>query len=560
MKFLRLILIGSLTLSAAAPCYGADNRWSGASWWNSLSGKQKILIGALGLMVAVEIVAVTKLVFSIREKNTAIARRKVNLLNNLVEIRKMLCIPIQENDQQTQQEAEIKQLRDIIATGFRIPVDEGTDVRTAVIKNKLYLIPLLKELGALPAAPDDNVNPFFYLLKETIEYNKPEAFKVLLNCYPISTQKLIGLIDYLGARVHINSLGNLLSNIVPIIPAQRVNDTYKFAAHGLEPQTLLWFCIANAIQDSNLADASEPSLKRNILLIQQLLAKGANPLEPNARDETVFTLLSVNFYDSDTVKVVKKQIKELLLPFIEPMITAQNKAIADADVLPPELNQLCSEYVQDPHAEKLLELIHSEDETLSLPKLENLFKAGLPDSHYTYIINKGDQHGITPLMYASSHRDHHVIKNLIERGADMTACDTRNANVFIYAASSGDPLTMSTLLNKAKKNNLCVANLLNKQTHLSQQLGGGSTPLMCAIGSGDEAPIIVQQLLNHGADKTLHDSNGLTALDYAQKLDDQNIREKIVIMLEKQPVSIANSTLDSQSVTEPAASLSLGLD
>jgi ankyrin repeat protein len=90
----------------------------------------------------------------------------------------------------------------------------------------------------------------------------------------------------------------------------------------------------------------------------------------------------------------------------------------------------------------------------------------------------------------------------LEKGADVQAKNKMNWNALMQAASEGYPDVAKILLETGSE-----VNVKGKEI--------GETPLILA--SWKNAPEIVKLLLEYKADKTVKDTNGDTALDYAKK-------------------------------------------
>jgi ankyrin repeat protein len=104
----------------------------------------------------------------------------------------------------------------------------------------------------------------------------------------------------------------------------------------------------------------------------------------------------------------------------------------------------------------------------------------------------------SPLMLAAIKGQLEICRQLIARDADVNKTGWAPLH---YAASGGNPLVLQLLL--------------DHYAYIDAESPNGSTPLMMAAmyGSSDT----VKVLLDAGADPTLKNSLGLTALDFAQK-------------------------------------------
>jgi ankyrin repeat protein len=124
-----------------------------------------------------------------------------------------------------------------------------------------------------------------------------------------------------------------------------------------------------------------------------------------------------------------------------------------------------------------------------------------------YLIDNGadlevrDDNGNTPLLFAAYEGSYKVAKLLLEKGADIQAKNEMNWNALMQAASEGYTDVAKLLLEAGSE-----VNVRGNEK--------GETPLILA--SWKNAPEIVKLLLEYKADKTMKDTNGDTALDYAK--------------------------------------------
>ena len=144
----------------------------------------------------------------------------------------------------------------------------------------------------------------------------------------------------------------------------------------------------------------------------------------------------------------------------------------------------------------------------------------------------------TPLMIAANYSYPDIISELVTKGADVNA-----------RSKSGMTALMLAMNPNSEHTQLCVTKLIDSKADVNIQSDGGNTALMEAAHKGmlrqvmtllmsgadvnkqnkygetalivasmkDGEPSVVQTLLSGGADRTIKDIDGLTALDIAKK-------------------------------------------
>jgi ankyrin repeat protein len=142
--------------------------------------------------------------------------------------------------------------------------------------------------------------------------------------------------------------------------------------------------------------------------------------------------------------------------------------------------------------------------------------------------------GVTALMVASQNSHDAVVEALLEGGADPDATDSQGVTALMMASQKGHEMVASLLyetgadLNRAaeggwtalilasQNGNGEVMNVLLKGcASIDQATSGGMTPLMWA--SLNDHPLAAVALLEWGADASLKDSRGSTALRLARR-------------------------------------------
>lgn len=109
------------------------------------------------------------------------------------------------------------------------------------------------------------------------------------------------------------------------------------------------------------------------------------------------------------------------------------------------------------------------------------------------------EQGTTPLMRAAVRGDIQLIRKHLTEGADVDAVSPSGSTALVYAASSGNPLAIATLLNAGAK--------------ASTDAGGEALITAAARGNARS----VELLLKAGADPNYRDKDGGTPLSVAAR-------------------------------------------
>lgn len=141
-------------------------------------------------------------------------------------------------------------------------------------------------------------------------------------------------------------------------------------------------------------------------------------------------------------------------------------------------------------------------------------------------INLADENGQTPLHYAAKKRNYDLIKLLLKYKADFTIKDVSGRSAFDYLPMEQNVIFSFSVLHNVKQFNLALIDYASKGIYQGIELAlykgadvntkalDGNTALMLALQTNADIKII-QLLLKCGADPSAKDINGLSALDYA---------------------------------------------
>ncbi len=131
------------------------------------------------------------------------------------------------------------------------------------------------------------------------------------------------------------------------------------------------------------------------------------------------------------------------------------------------------------------------------------------------LLEQKARNGDTALMMAAFKANIPAVKALLAKGAEVNRPGWTPLH---YAAASG--------------NNDIVQLLLDKYAYIDAESPNKTTPIMMAVRNGHI--LTVKLLMDAGADATLKNDQGMSAIDFAKKFEQQEIADGIAYRLNKQ--------------------------
>lgn len=157
-------------------------------------------------------------------------------------------------------------------------------------------------------------------------------------------------------------------------------------------------------------------------------------------------------------------------------------------------------------------------------------------------VNAEDNFGTSSIIVASTANKYDVIEELVKRGANTTKRDTSGGSALDNAVFWGHEKSVDILLQGTKKIDpdqaselllysaslgrmKIVESLLN--FGIDVNIAGKEQRTALIVASKFDQPDMVKYLLGRGADKTLKDSKGKTALDIARESGNKKVVEAL---------------------------------
>ena len=134
--------------------------------------------------------------------------------------------------------------------------------------------------------------------------------------------------------------------------------------------------------------------------------------------------------------------------------------------------------------------------------------------------NYVNAYGNTPIIYAAMARQKEAIKLLMQHGADVNQAKAFGVSIFKLSCIYGDEMVKTMLTSHNADVNKIYSNLAVK-THNQNTTALMSFAEKCQLSS-------VKILVENGADISVKDSKGLTAIDYAINARKQDIVDYLV--------------------------------
>ncbi|MBQ7263866.1 MAG: ankyrin repeat domain-containing protein, partial [Synergistaceae bacterium] len=117
-----------------------------------------------------------------------------------------------------------------------------------------------------------------------------------------------------------------------------------------------------------------------------------------------------------------------------------------------------------------------------------------------------------------------AVRMLVDAGADLSTVDLDARD------RAGQTLLMLAVLMRSDLDT--ISWLIRSGADVNAGDDDGETPLMHATCHGDDAPKVIAALLDAGADPTIRNAWGWTALDYAWNAEDRARPELLRILTE----------------------------
>jgi ankyrin repeat protein len=176
-------------------------------------------------------------------------------------------------------------------------------------------------------------------------------------------------------------------------------------------------------------------------------------------------------------------------------------------------------------------------------------------------VNAKDNTGMTPLIHAAMNGNPRLAEILLAKGADVNAVTVEDAHGAVkngkIAIGSLTPLLMAATYGPADLVNI----LLDAGAKVNAQDVRKMTPLMNAVTTDHPDLRTVRLLLDRGADVQIKDGIGLTAVDWAKKMNNPLILRELGLTKDRpeQPKVVIPTSLLGTRDPRPAVAKSIDL-
>jgi len=256
----------------------------------------------------------------------------------------------------------------------------------------------------------------------------------------------------------------------------------------------------DAHPDAGLPPLNIAAQAGNIAVAQRLIAAGADPAKPSAAGTPI--AFAAHYHHPDMVKLFLAS--RIPAPVVADafVVAAEVADAASIDLLAPRLDDRRTAATAALHAR----VERTNDAAGDLPALKALLTLK-PD------LDAVDDHGQTVLHLAIEQDTTATLAALLAAGAKP---DTPGHCHGLAGEPIVPPLACAAVRGTSE-GLASVRALVAAHAKVDARTPDGATPLMLAAGNGDAN--IVTALIAAGADVTLRDAKGRTALDYARAAD-----------------------------------------
>ncbi|MEW9097092.1 MAG: ankyrin repeat domain-containing protein [Clostridiaceae bacterium] len=121
------------------------------------------------------------------------------------------------------------------------------------------------------------------------------------------------------------------------------------------------------------------------------------------------------------------------------------------------------------------------------------------------LLHEKDKFGFSSIHYAADGEEEEILQFLLDNGVDVNDKND-DGNTALFTVLYPNIAEM----------------LIENGANINERNKFGDTPLHCLAANGEESEEIITILLENGADKTIINNNGKTALDIAKAREDMD--------------------------------------